>query len=301
MTGVTVMRSPQWTMRLSECAGTRVENVTVVTNDTAVGAPARASWLPHQPPAAYQPANTDGLDVDSSANVVVLNSQFFAHDDGIVLKSGRRSGVARLGQPVDGVLVQNVVASSFVGAAFAIGSETSGGVRNVSVAGLAVAHTELALSVKTERGRGATIEDIQFEDVSIHGTACPALELNMMYHRGIPPGNASTTPTVRNILFSRVNASGVGTHAGFCMPLGAAPPPRRQQRLQQPRHSHDAAPLLALFQGLPESPMERVVLQDVWLAGPAGSDGMVQCANASVRAGDVVIDGHSQHIACTNG
>ena len=57
ISNVTVMRSPSWTIRLGYCTGVLIESLHVITNDTASGAPG-------QPAARFQPANTDGLDVD---------------------------------------------------------------------------------------------------------------------------------------------------------------------------------------------------------------------------------------------
>ena len=79
-------------------------------------------------------------------------------------------------------MVENVRSSSFVGAAFAVGSETSGGIENITVRNLAVVDTELGLSIKSERGRGGVIEDVLFDGVRIEGSACPALQLSLRYH-----------------------------------------------------------------------------------------------------------------------
>ena len=76
-------------------------------------------------------------------------------------------------------MVQDVTSSSLLGAAVAIGSETSGGVRNVTVRGLHTRDTSLALSIKTERGRGGVIEDVTFENVRVRGTGCAAIEVSV--------------------------------------------------------------------------------------------------------------------------
>eukprot|EP00937_MAST-01D_sp_MAST-1D-sp2_P001843 g1843.t1 len=279
ITNVQVMRSPQWTVRLSQCRGVLVQNISVRTNDTAAGAPG-------QPPARFQPANTDGLDIDSSSGVVVRASRFHTHDDGIALKSGRGWRGRHAALPTQDVLIEDVVSTSLLGAAIAVGSETSGGVRNVSVRGLRVLDTSLALSIKTERGRGGTIEDVAFDGVHISGTGCSALELNMMYHRGIPQGNRSTTPVMQRIAFRNVVAERVNGHTGFCVPLGA--------RLQDKA----AGVFMAFFQGLPESPLKGVVMTNVSLDGVAGGASDVFCNDASVESSGVVIDGRPEKVAC---
>ena len=96
---LTVMRSPSWTVRLSSCTGVTVDSVRVITNDTAQGGYG-------QPPARYQPANTDGLDIDSSRGVVVKNSVFAAHDDGIALKSGKDWWGRHMNEPTRDVVIE---------------------------------------------------------------------------------------------------------------------------------------------------------------------------------------------------
>ena len=60
---------------------------------------------------------TDGLDIDSSTAVTVRNSDFFAHDDGIALKSGKDWWGRHVGMPTQNILIENVRSHSFVGAA----------------------------------------------------------------------------------------------------------------------------------------------------------------------------------------
>ena len=129
----------------------------------------------------------------------------------------------------------------------------------------------------------------------------------MMYHTGIPPGNASTTPVVRRLAFSDVVADGVVNHAGFCVPLGARLAQQAGQaawagRARRPGQEMPA--LLAVFQGLPESPLEGVLLSDVRLSGVrtggggSSGGGTVLCANASVTSSGVIIDGRPRRVDC---
>jgi polygalacturonase len=288
---LTVMRSPAWTVRLSYCQGVLVDSVRVITNDTARGA-----MHSGQPPAQFQPANTDAIDLDSCSNVHVRNSVFVAHDDGIALKSGKDWWGRHVGKPTQNVLVEDCFSSSFVGAAFAIGSETSGGIRNVTVRGLRSHHTELGLSIKTERGRGAAITDVRFEGVQISNTACAAVQVNMRYHVGIPAGNDTTTPRIERIDFSHVTATDVVGHPGFCMPLGLD-----ITTLSLRHHTQLGPQPQALLQGLPESHLQNIMLNNVHLSGPSSSVEALQCSDAVVIGSSLTVDGEPQHnIICRN-
>lgn len=236
----------------------------------------------------------DGLDIDSSTAVTVQDSDFFAHDDGIALKSGKDWWGRHIGKSTANILIENVRSHSFVGAALAIGSETSGGIRNVTVRHFTVAGTELGLSIKTERGRGGTIEDCSFENVTIRGTGCAALQLNMQYHLGIPVGNATTTPVMRNIRFTDIDATGVVSHPGFCVPLGVIADTEAETGARVGSQS------LAIFKGIDESPLRGVVLENVRLSGPSSitSGAAVQCVDATVRSVAFDVDGKPAVLAC---
>ena len=121
------------------------------------------------------------------------------------------------------------------------------------------------------------------------------MQLTMMYHQGIPPGNASTTPAVRRIAFRNISATDVADHAGFCMPLGAVPRGQPLLLVDPPSPG-----LMALFQGLPESPLENILLQDVQLSGPRSAACAVQCTNATVTSSNVKIDRQPTQIECDN-
>lgn len=231
------------------------------------------------------------LDLDSSKNVVIRNSAFFAHDDGIAIKSGKDWWGRDIHKPSENILIENVSSSSFVGASFAVGSETSGGIRNITVRDLRSAGTELGLSIKSERGRGSTIEDVHFEDVVIAGSGCAALQLNLQYHTGIPPGNATTTPRMQNITFTNVLASEIGGHPGFCMPLDA--------KAQQGLTVGGLPQPLAIFQSLPESPLASVRLNNVSISGPKSSAAEIVCVDASVARTKVTVDGRAATITCS--
>ena len=76
-------------------------------------------------------ANGDGIDVDSCAGVLIDNCDINAGDDAISLKSGRGAAAVAMERPTQDVLIRDctLVSSSF--GALGIGTELSGGIRNV--------------------------------------------------------------------------------------------------------------------------------------------------------------------------
>ena len=103
--------------------------------------------------------NNDGVDVDMTKNVLIENCRFNQGDDGIVLKAGRNADGWRLARSTENVVVRDcdlVSSHSLLG----IGSELSGGVRNVWMTRCRVAATFNMLRIKTGPRRGGFVENI---------------------------------------------------------------------------------------------------------------------------------------------
>jgi hypothetical protein len=127
--------------------------------------------------------STDGIDIDSSSNLLIENSTVTANDDGFVIKSGRDGDGIRVGRPSKNVLIRNSVVQAG-SAAFTIGSETSGGASNIEVYNIRVKpRTALVNSnIGTKAGgpavysafifksaptRGGIMEDVYIHDIKI--------------------------------------------------------------------------------------------------------------------------------------
>ncbi len=108
--------------------------------------------------------NNDGVDVEMTRNVLVENCRFDQGDDGIVLKAGRNQDAWRLNRPTENVVVRNcefVFGHTLLG----IGSELSGGIRNVWMHHCRQKSAYNLFYVKTNRRRGGFVKNIYFEDV----------------------------------------------------------------------------------------------------------------------------------------
>ena len=87
----------------------------------------------------------------------------------------------KLHVPCENVIIRNCCLSRGHGG-LVIGSEMSGGVKNVTVTQCLMDHTDRGLRVKTRRGRGkyAIIDGLVFRDVVMDGVLAPFV-INMFY------------------------------------------------------------------------------------------------------------------------
>ena len=110
--GVIFQNSPAWNIHPLMCENIIIDNV-----------------LARNPAFAQ---NGDALDLESCTNALIVNSKFDAGDDGICLKSGKDADGRRRGVPCSNVVVDGCTVFAGHGG-FVVGSEMSGGVRNISV------------------------------------------------------------------------------------------------------------------------------------------------------------------------
>jgi hypothetical protein len=135
--------------------------------------------------------------LDSCRNAIIQNSYINNGDDGIAIKSGLNEFGLNLAIPTENVLIQNITTDGRGG--FAIGSEMSGGVRNVTFRNSRLLG-QRGIYFKPSVGRGGYIEDILFQNIET-----PNRVLFRMGHDGIPfvPSNVYV-PLVSNIRFENV-------------------------------------------------------------------------------------------------
>ncbi|HVU36915.1 MAG TPA: glycosyl hydrolase family 28-related protein [Opitutales bacterium] len=154
----------------------------------------------------------DGLDIDSCKNVLITGCNLDTGDDSISLKSGRGMDGARLGRPVEDVLITHCTLRDRTFACLGIGSEISGGVRNVRVEHCQLsAPSAQAIYLKTRIGRAGVTENLSCDDLDI--LAGDFLRLNLT--RG---GNTNTAddpvpgaigyPQARNLSFTNIRVAG---------------------------------------------------------------------------------------------
>ncbi len=164
--------------------------------------------------------NGDGLDLESCKNAIIVNSTFDVGDDGICIKSGKDEDGRKRNRATENVIIDNCTVFKGHGG-FVVGSEMSGGVKNILVSNCQFLGTDVGLRFKSRRGRGGVVENIFIRDISMFDIATEPLHFNLYYGgksvvesledgdeiiEEIPPVD-ETTPTFRNIYITDVTCA----------------------------------------------------------------------------------------------
>jgi len=173
-----------------------------------------------------QLGNGDGLDIDSCSDVVIEGCDISTGDDAIALKSGRGLEAERMGRPTTDVTIRNCKLHSVIYAALALGSEISGGLRNIDIHDCTLSGVQNAINIKSRQGRGAYIENITGEDLIIESSPT-FIGINLV-SSGIQatepvPGPIYDWTVVRNLSFDGVQLKNVQTLIGSNNPRETMP------------------------------------------------------------------------------
>jgi hypothetical protein len=193
--GVTLKESPMWILHPVYSENVAIRGVTFISSGP----------------------NGDGVDVDSCRDVRISDCFFSTGDDCIVLKSGRDMDGRRTSRPTEHVTITNCVMYEGHGAVV-IGSETSGGIRDVVASNIVSRGTWHGVRIKSERGRGNTIENLRFDNFVIDESTKEAIEITALYQNEPAEPFSERTPVFRNIAFSNmtiVNAAQVASIHGL--------------------------------------------------------------------------------------
>jgi polygalacturonase len=133
--------------------------------------------------------STDGIDIDSSSWILVQNCDIDCNDDNFCLKAGRDWDGLRVNRPTEYVVIRNSIARKGAGLV-TLGSETSGGIRHVWATDLTGYNTSNALNIKSATTRGGTVEDVYFNNITMHGVG-NVLQVNPNWN---PTYSYSTLP-----------------------------------------------------------------------------------------------------------
>lgn len=152
--------------------------------------------------------NGDGIDIDSCRHVRIEGCDISTGDDCIAIKSGRGAEAYALLNTTEDVLIRDCKFADSIFACIGIGSETSGGIRNVRIEHCKFTKARTyAIYIKSRPGRGAFIEDIAADDLDVAGMAGGFVRLNIL-NSGLQdqdpvPGDEGI-PTTRNFKFTNV-------------------------------------------------------------------------------------------------
>ena len=182
--GVLFENSPSWNIHPLLCTNLIIDHITVRNPSYA--------------------QNGDGIDVESCKNVLLINSNFDVGDDGICIKSGKDEEGRKRGRPTENVIVDNCKVFKAHGG-FVVGSEMSGGVRNISVKNCQFLGTDVGLRFKSNRGRGGLVENIYISDIYMFDIATDSFLFDLYYGgksatESLEDGDDTQTSTQRPIV-----------------------------------------------------------------------------------------------------
>ena len=231
--GPTFQNSPAWNLHPLMSENVILRNLTV-----------RNPWYSQ---------NGDGVDLESCKNVLIYNNTFDVGDDAICIKSGKDEDGLKRAIPTENVIIKNNTVFHGHGG-FVVGSEMSGGVKNMHVSNCTFIGTDCGLRFKSTRGRGGVVEDIYISNIDMINIGAEAIRFNLFYGGESPVGAdgevgkarqkvdavpvTSTTPSFKNISMKNITSTGAGI-GGF-------------------------------FQGLPEMKLQNITLENVVLEGTRG-------------------------------
>ena len=193
--GVTFQNSAAWCLHPVLCEDLTVRNVYAKNPESA--------------------QNGDGIDVESCRNVLIEGSTFDVGDDGICIKSGKDEEGRKRGKATENVIVRNNIVYKAHGG-FVIGSEMSGGAKNIFVYNCSFMGTDNGLRFKTARGRGGVVENIYIKDIRMKDIVHDAVLFDMYYFTKPPAKNgkaevfpvSEATPQFRNFYISHIACNG---------------------------------------------------------------------------------------------
>jgi polygalacturonase len=205
ITGVTLEHQAVWCLFILYSQNVEVEGVKIRGDHTTPSA--------------------DGMDIDSSRHVHVNRVDIDTNDDCISIKSGKDADGLRVNRPAEDILVEN---SHFGagGSGVDMGSETSGGIRNVVIQNCVMdSGNSSPIRFKSAPSRGGVVENITYRNLTLHETRqAISMEADWksraMARQPTPPP-ANPLPVFRNVRI--INVSGDAQSAGVINGLADSP------------------------------------------------------------------------------
>ena len=231
--GPVFQNSPNWTLHPLMCESVTVRNVDV-----------KNPWYSQ---------NGDGIDVESCKNVLVYNNTFDTGDDAICIKSGKDKSGRDRAIPSENIIVKNNVVYHGHGGVV-VGSEMSGGVKNLHVSNCTFIGTDVGLRFKSRRGRGGVVENIYISNIDMINIPTNAISFNMYYQN----------KSVSEMLASKDNESTVEE----IIPVNEETPQFRNIYIKDVKCN--GAYQAIYLQGLPEMKLENVHLENLNMSAKNG-------------------------------
>eukprot|EP00897_Mesotaenium_endlicherianum_P001297 jgi/Mesen1/1195/ME000128S00170 len=234
---VTLKDSPFWAVHPTYCRDVAVASVTIL-------APADSP-------------NTDGVNPDSSSEVLMQDLYIATGGEAVAIKSGWDEYGIAYGMPSKNITLKNSVLRSSSSGGFAIGSEMSGGVTDVLIENVTIADSLMGIVVKTAAGRGGYVSNILVTNVSMQNVGIAFRFCSNYSEHADTKYDPSALPVVQGLRIVDV----VGTNVSTAGEL----------------------------RGFAEAPFEGIELKNVRLTLTPGGQGFI-CAFVNGTACDVAPD-----------
>ncbi len=245
MEKITLQNSPKFHFVPTDCEDVVVEGVTV-------RAPSHS-------------ANTDAIDPSRCRRVLITKCDIDVGDDNIAIKSGKKV-------PGHEFACEDITVTDCIfrhGHGMSIGSETAGGVRNVTVRNCTFEGTENGLRIKSQRGKGGVVENISYSNITMKNVD-PAITLTCYYMYSLRRRPRAADP------LPKMTAA---------QPVTETTPIYRNIRISNLKATCEKS--AGIIVGLPESPISDVVLENVEItAATRPDDPKCQGHSTQERAGD---------------
>jgi len=178
--GVKIRRSPMWEIHPLFCSNVTVRGVEIISHG----------------------ANNDGCDPESCTDVLIEKCLFDTGDDCIAIKSGRNNDGRRVGMPSSNIIIRDCVMRDGHGGT-TIGSEVSGGCRNVFVENCEMSSPDLtcALRIKSNAMRGGVLENIFMRNIKVGVVKDSVLQIDLLYEEGPHGGH---NPFICNVVMDHI-------------------------------------------------------------------------------------------------
>ncbi|MGA2889180.1 MAG: glycosyl hydrolase family 28 protein [Terracidiphilus sp.] len=188
--GLLLKRSGFWTLQILYSHDVHVDGVLIRNNEGGKG------------------PSTDGIDIDSSRKILVEHADIDVNDDALCLKAGRDSDGLRVNRPTEDIVLRDSIVRHGA-AAITIGSETSGGFRNIEAYRItALSGVPSGVLFKSARTRGGFAHDIRIHDLTLEGVVIPihiTMNWNPSYSYAALPGDVKDVPPYWIVLTTPVS------------------------------------------------------------------------------------------------
>ena len=237
--GFTLVDGPFWSVNPVYCQNVIVRNLKIITRH----------------------ANGDGVNANSCRNMLIEHCYFQTDDDAIAIKSGMNADGRRVNKPCENIVVRHIYSKGPRWGSISIGSDMSGGVKNVFIQDVRFDETLLGFQIKSAPRRGGYVEDVWVEDVRARNLNWSLFYINANYTAEPKAAKPSPVapPRVRNIHLKNLAGSQIA--------------------------SPNRPPIV--IEGFPDKPVEQITLENVECSG---QDGVALRHVRNVRLNNVLVN-----------